>query len=231
MRIAILDDDISQTDHVKQILEADGHICHAFHNGGDLLNRLRRETYDLLILDLLIPDIRGEKVLEWVRTKLKATLPVILITNLVAEMDVVNGLNAGADDYIVKPLRNLELVARVNAVLRRTYPLHSPQEASYTFENYEFDVATLCVKHQNKTIQLTQKEFNLALFFFRNLTRPLSRAHVMDMVWGREMEVPTRTIDTHVSRVRSKLNLRPENGFRLTPVYSYGYRLEKIQPE
>jgi DNA-binding response OmpR family regulator len=96
------------------------------------------------------------------------------------------------------------------------------------FGNYVFESRSGRLTMAGTHIQVTQKEFELALLFFRNLGRPLSRAYILEAVWASEVEIPSRTMDTHVSRVRSKLQLRPENGFRLAPVYSYGYRLEQI---
>jgi len=118
-------------------------------------------------------------------------------------------------------------VARVQALLRRAYPSQSAVE-QIQFGNYIFESRTGRLSMSGAEIEVTQKEFDLALLFFRNLGRPLSRAYILEAVWSRDVEVPSRTMDTHVSRVRSKLQLRPENGYRLAPVYSYGYRLEQI---
>lgn len=227
MRIAILDDDVSQTDFVSQTLTAAGHTCHAFNSGKEMLTRLRRETYDLLILDWNVPDVSGNEILAWVRQNLAPGLPAIFMTNRTAEEDIVQGLNCGADDYMIKPVRKFELLARVNALLRRAYPTTVPGGRD-VHGAYTFDQQTHVVEFNDQSIQLTQKEFDLALLFFRNLSRPLSRSHILEAVWGRDIDVPSRTMDTHVSRIRTKLDLRTENGFRLSPVYSYGYRLEKL---
>jgi DNA-binding response OmpR family regulator len=139
----------------------------------------------------------------------------------------VAALDAGANDYLIKPMRNGEIVARVQVLLKRAYPEQHAGELM-RFGRYVFETATTCVKHDQKTIKVTQKEFDLALLFFEHLGRPLSRAYIREMIWPGESELPSRTLDTHVSRVRSKLGLRPENGFRLSPVYSYGYELEQL---
>jgi DNA-binding response OmpR family regulator len=227
MRIAVLDDDRSQTDLVCQVLTAAGHICHPFTSGKEMLAQLRRELYDMLVIDWQVPDLSGAEVLRWAREKLPPTLPVLFMTSRSGEDDIVAGLAAGADDYMIKPIRRGELVARVQALLRRAYPSQSAVE-QIQFGNYIFESRTGRLSMSGTDIEVTQKEFDLALLFFRNLGRPLSRAYILEAVWSRDVEVPSRTMDTHVSRVRSKLQLRPENGYRLAPVYSYGYRLEQI---
>jgi DNA-binding response OmpR family regulator len=196
-------------------------------SGKEMLVQLRRELYDMLVIDWQVPDLSGAEVLRWAREKLPPTLPVLFMTSRSGEDDIVAGLAAGADDYMIKPIRRGELVARVQALLRRAYPSQSAIE-QIQFGNYIFESRTGRLTMSGVDIEVTQKEFDLALLFFRNLGRPLSRAYILEAVWSRDVEVPSRTMDTHVSRVRSKLQLRPENGFRLAPVYSYGYRLEQI---
>ena len=225
--MAVLDDDPSQTDLVCQVLTSSGHICHPFQSGKEILNQLRRESYDMLVLDWQVPDLSGPEVLRWVRDKLPKTIPVLFITSRSGEDDIVEGLAAGADDYMIKPIRRSELVARVQALLRRAYPIQNSSE-QIVFNDYLFETRSGRLTLAGKPIEITQKEFDLALLFFRNLGRPLSRAYILEAVWSRDVDIPSRTMDTHVSRVRSKLQLRPENGYRLAPVYSYGYRLEQL---
>jgi DNA-binding response OmpR family regulator len=230
MRIAILDDDQNLLDLTVATLTDAGHVCHPFSSGKAMLHQLHRESYDLLVLDWQVPDLSGTEILHWVREKLSKSLPVLFMTSRSGEDDIVAGLAAGADDYMIKPIRRAELIARVNALLRRAYPTQTANEL-ITFGGYEFDVRASRAKLNNAPIELTQKEFDLALVLFQNLGRPLSRAYILEAVWSRDIEIPSRTMDTHISRVRSKLDLRPENGYRLAPVYSYGYRLEQISKE
>ncbi|MBS0309462.1 MAG: response regulator transcription factor [Proteobacteria bacterium] len=227
MRIAVLDDDRSQTDLVCQVLKTAGHTCYPFDSGKEILNQLRRESFDLLIIDWQVPDLSGAEVLRWAREKLPANLPILFMTSRAGEDDIVAGLAAGADDYMIKPLRRGELLARVQALLRRAYP-HQTSVEQIQYSQFLFEPRTGKLTVAGQSVEVTQKEFDLALLFFRNLGRPLSRAYILEAVWSRDVDIPSRTMDTHVSRVRSKLQLRPENGFRLAPVYSYGYRLEQI---
>lgn len=227
MRIAVLNDDGSQSEVICQVLAAVGHSCQSFRTGWDLLTHLRRENSDMVVIDWQIADASGAEVLRWVRDKLPASLPVLFLTGRAGEDDILAAMAAGANDYIVKPIRRGELVTRVQVLLRRAYPAQTSFE-QIQFDKYVFEVPTARLTIAGKQVDVTQKEFDLALLFFQNLGRPLSRAYIQEAIWTREGDVPSRTMDTHVSRVRNKLGLKPENGFRLTPVYSYGYRLEQL---
>ncbi len=230
MRIAILDDDSSVLELACSILNGAGHTTHAFLRGQDMLASLRRESYDLLMLDLQVPDVSGGEILQWAREKLPAALPILVLTNRSAEEDVVANLLAGADDYMIKPMRSFELVARVKALLRRAYPGNALSEPAQ-FGAYRFEAGSGTISVNEVPVPVTPKEYELMLLFFRNLGRPLSRAYLLEAVWAREIDVPSRSLDTHISKIRAKLELRPENGYRLMPVYSYGYRLEEVNRE
>jgi DNA-binding response OmpR family regulator len=230
LRIAVLEDDDSQAALVVHVLEAAGHSCVHFSSGLTLQTRLRQETFDLLVLDWNVPHISGLEIAQWARSQLSPPPPMLMVTARSDSEDIVQGLDAGADDFIVKPIDPAILLARVQAVLRRVYPAETGPR-SETFGDYVFDPAQLVVTWNGPTAQLTAKEFALAQLLFRNLNRALSRSYLLETVWGRNPNVPTRTLDTHVSRVRTKLGLRPEAGYRLAPVYSYGYRLEQFGAE
>ncbi|AKU23153.1 response regulator transcription factor [Massilia sp. MB5] len=227
MRIVVLDKERNQTELICQVLSAAGHVCHGFQTGKDALNQLRRENYDMLILDWQTEDINAAELMRRARERLPEPAPVIFMTTTSGEDDIVAGLAAGANDYLVKPLRRSELVTRVQAMLRRAYPAQNGAE-QLQFGQYVFETRPGRLLRDGLVLDVTHKEFSLALLFFRNIGRPLSRAYIHETVWIRETDVPSRTMDTHVSRVRNKLQLKPENGFRLVPVYSYGYRLEKL---
>jgi len=227
MRISILDNDNTQADLICQVLNGAGHNCQSYDSGRDLLGQLRKDGTDLLIMDWQIGDVPAPELLRRAKEKLAPNTPTMFLAGSAAEDDIVAGVTAGADDYLVKPLRRGELVARVQALLRRAYPSQNGAE-QLQFGPYVFETRPGRLTMDGQPIEVTHKEFNLALLFFRNLGRPLSRAYIHESIWVRETAVPSRTMDTHVSRVRNKLQLRPENGYRLVPVYSYGYRLEKL---
>jgi two-component system response regulator RegX3 len=226
MRIALLEDDPNQAAFMRELLERADHLVHPFASGRALLTNLSRESYDLLILDWQVPDLSGYQVLRAVRTQFGATTPVLFVTHRDAEEDIVQALEAGADDYVVKPPRPQELTARVNALLRRRRGEGERELIDYP--PYCIDVQGRTVTIGGRDVQLTQKEFDLALFLFRNVGKLLSRAHILEAVWGRGPDIGTRAVDTHLSRLRSRLAIGPANGLRFAPVYGYGYRLEPV---
>lgn len=228
MRIAVLDKERSQADLICQVLGAAGHVCHGFQQGKDLLAQLRKDSYDMLIFDWQVADLAGTELVRRAREKLPAGAPLLFLAGSTGEDDIVAGLAAGADDYMIKPLRRSELVARAQALLRRAYPAQNSAE-QIQFGPYVFETRPGRLLKDGDVLDVTHKEFHLALLFFRNIGRPLSRAYIHEAVWLRDTALPSRTMDTHVSRVRNKLQLKPENGYRLAPVYSYGYRLEKLE--
>jgi DNA-binding response OmpR family regulator len=226
MRIATLEDDKAQSDAIGRLIAGAGHTCKCFETSRQFVTALRRETYDLLVMDWNLPESSGLEVLTWARENLATQAPVLLLTSRSSEADIVAGLGAGADDYVVKPVQPAVLLARINALLRRAYDRTS--EGPETFGDYVFNPGTETLIVDEQTYTLTPKEFGLALLLFRNLHRALSRNYILENVWGRNPDLPSRTLDMHISRLRTKLNLRPSNGYRLTPVYSYGYRLERV---
>ncbi len=230
MRIAMLEDDQVVGSAMRQWLEAGGHSVHHYTSGKAIVREAGRESFDLFLLDWHVPDMSGEEVLRWLRDKQKTTVPVLFATSRDTEEDIVAALTAGADDYMIKPIRRMELLARVEALYRRMRPkvAETPQ---IVMSPYEIDLARRVVKLNGEAVEMTDKEYELTVFLFQNLGRLLSRGHISESVWGRSADVQSRTVDTHVSRVRKKLDFGTANGVRLSPVYNFGYRLEKISPE
>jgi DNA-binding response OmpR family regulator len=227
MQIACLHDNAGQSDLVCQVLKAAGHACQVFNSAKEFLYQLQRESYLLLMIDCQMQEVSGCDIVQTIREKLPADLPVLWMTNASGNESTIAGLVTATDDYLVKPIRRGELRFRVELLLQRAYPERRHQK-SIEFGSYLFSVHDSRIVHTGKRVEVTQKEFELALLFFRHLGRPLSRAYILNAIWTHDPEFSSRTIDTHVSRVRTKLQLQPENGFQLVPVYSYGYRLEQF---
>ena len=226
MRIAILEDDPDQAALLRRWISEDGHDVHAYQSGREAMKQANRESFDLFMLDWQVPDVSGAEVLAWLRSNVSRSVPVLFVTVRDSEQDIVFALEHGADDYMVKPVRRQELLARVHALLRRAYPIE--EQKLLSFPPFDIDIQRGEVRRDGAKIDLTPKEFELTVALFRNIGRLLSRGHLQESVWGRTGDIATRTVDTHVSQVRKKLDLRPESGYRVVPIYNYGYRLEKI---
>ncbi len=226
MRIALLEDDSNQAQWMAHVLEAAGHSVRLFTTGRALLTDLSHESYDVLVLDWEVPDGSGLETLRAFRNRREGHTPVLFLTHRDSEEDIVLALEAGADDYLIKPARERELLARIGALTRRTRS--SRPDTQLSMPPYEFDLQQRVVSLHGKPVELSPREFALALFLFQRVGTVVSRAHVLETVWGRGANTTTRTVDTHVSRLRTALDLGPANGVRLSPVYGYGYRLESV---
>ncbi|MDD2684939.1 MAG: response regulator transcription factor [Gallionella sp.] len=226
MRIALLETFATDTHLMRLALENAGYRCDCFDHGKKLISALQRDQYDALILGWQVADMSGMEVLAWVQKNFMTPPPVLLVSSVNEEPNVVDALVNGADDYIVKPIKGAELVARVQACWRRVY--RADANSVLIRGAWAFYPSTRVAYYRNEKLDLTGKEFDLAYFLFRYAGSLLSRSHIMENVWGLATEVPTRTLDTHISRVRLKCHLLPEYGFRLASVYGYGYQLEVV---
>ncbi|MEJ1170699.1 response regulator transcription factor [Variovorax sp. CCNWLW235] len=237
MRIAVLEDEPAQMGHVVHTIERqlstsdEPAVCVPFERGADLRRALWRETFDLLVLDWNVPDLDGIELLRWLRQRQESWVPVLMLSSRSSERDVAGAFDAGADDYVVKPFRAMELVARARRLMTRQQPAASiPVER---FGAWVFDRALSSVRLEDdetgpaQHVLLTDSEFRLALALFRNMGRPVSRAYLLECT-RHHGEAPTRAIDTHIYRLRTKLGLNAARGLRLQTVYGLGYRLELV---
>jgi DNA-binding response OmpR family regulator len=229
MHIALLASDPEQRAQLAAMFSASGMATRLCPHRTDLHKLFEANPCALLVAVLadLGSDVAG--AVRELRTLPGAqAIPILLLGERRDEDELVSALQAGADDYLLMPLRRAEVVARARILLKRTYPERFAQ-TEVSFGSYSFDPSALRVATGGATVDLTRKEFELALLLFRNVGRPLSRTYMLDVLWPEDAVQVTRTLDTHVSRVRNKLGLRPENGYRLNPVYGYGYLLEALQ--
>ncbi|TAN06177.1 MAG: response regulator transcription factor [Rhodanobacteraceae bacterium] len=224
--VGCVEDDPDQAELLRLWLEHAGYGCAWFRTASDFRRRLGNEAVDLVLLDRSLPDAKGLDVLAWIRQSANARLPVIFLTASGDESDIVEGLAAGADDYVVKPPKQGELLARVAAVLRRRGGDSDGSEA-LELPPYRIDAQRRVISVNDQPVELTQREYELACYLFRRQGRIVSRDALLENVWNLAGGVSTRTVDTHISRLRKKLGLSGENGWRLTAVYQHGYRIEQ----
>jgi DNA-binding response OmpR family regulator len=228
--VGLLEDDRDQAELYRAWLEQAGFLVRAYAEVKDFRRRLGAESIDLLLLDWNLGEGSGLDLLEWLRQSAHARLPVIFLTARTAEEDIVSGLKAGADDYVVKPAKASELIARIQTVLRRSGVANTPSGGGGAWVEevlpYKFDLDKRSVTLNGELIELTDREFDLASYLFRRHGRIVSRAALLENVWNLGGDVNTRTVDTHVSRLRKKMALTGESGWVLSAVYQHGYRLE-----
>ncbi len=224
MRIAVLEDDPDHAAVVIQALERAGHTHAVYSTGARFIQAMVRETFDVLVLDWMMPDMTGLEVLDWLR-QLENHTPVIFVTSRDAEEDIVQALAHGADDYLVKPPRAGELLARLQALKRRADGAGG--SGPLVVGPYEFDPAQSAIRLNGEILEVTQRQFELALVLFRNTGRLLSRQYLLEAVWGLNDMVQTRTLDIHISQLRNILQLS-DNGWRINSVYAHGYRIEAL---
>jgi len=229
MRIAYLEDDADQASLIRKWLESAGHVCHHFDRGHALQRALAQESFDAFVLDWHLPDTDGLQVMREIRAHAPEAV-VIFVTARDRDDDVASVLAAGADDFIGKPVRKGELLARIEARAGRS---QGSAEASPRIEVPPFvlDREMRKLVRDGKALALTDKEYALAEFFFLHAEKVVSRQHLLEAIWGLQAKAQTRTLDTHMSRLRTKLGLGDGQGLRLVSVQQFGYRLERADSE
>ena len=215
IRILIVEDEKPISNLLRLSLTKEGYACTCAFDGAEAADLLERGRYDLVLLDVMLPEIDGFELMEYIRPM---EIPVIFITAKNAVNDRVRGLRAGAEDYIVKPFEIVELLARVDVVLRRW----RKNEAVLRVGGLEIDPCAMQVRRDGAEIALTKKEYDLLLLFARNPRRALFRETIYERVWGEEYQFGSKTVDLHVQRLRKKVGWEKQ----LQAVNKVGYRLE-----
>lgn len=229
MYIAVIEDDKDQSEILSIWLEAAGHVPSVFSTAEQLLDKDNIDEFDILILDWDLPGIDGIELLRIIRQEKNLNTTVLFATRHDSKSDVVTVLEAGADDYMVKPIDRRELMARLNTLKRRNAIAEPAPSYQVKAGEFTLDDKTHRLTKKGEILDLTPKEYELVSYLFRNLDQVLSRADLLSHVWGCDADINTRTVDTHISRIRKKLALTPENGWKLESIYHYGYRLEQIE--
>jgi DNA-binding response OmpR family regulator len=227
-KIVVIDDEASVRDVVKAYLEKDGFKVFVAANGREGLKLAEKQHPDLIVLDLMLPDVSGEEICEEVRSR--SDVPIVMLTAKASEEERVGGLVAGADDYLVKPFSPRELVARVRAVLRRTRGVESPLVEVLRFDEGRLEIDTVkhAVLRDGRPVDLTPNEYKLLLALARYPGRAYSRFELVERVQGYDYEGYERTIDVHVKNLRKKIEPDPAKPRYVETVTGVGYRLAKL---
>ncbi len=215
-RILIVEDEIAISDLIKIELESKGYKCIVANDGETASNYIEKDKYDLILLDIMIPKVDGYELLKYI--KQISETPTIFITAKNQIDDKIKGLNLGADDYITKPFEIRELIARIEAVLRRYNKGNEIQK----IDDIEINIVSRIVRKNGFEVSLTPKEFDLLVLLVQNKNFALYRETIFEKVWGEDLEFETRTLDLHIQRLRKKLNLKE----KIKTVYKIGYMLE-----
>ena len=221
MRILLLEDDPSAADYVARGLTESGHVCDVLTEGTDALFQASRETYDVLVVDRMVPGLDGLSVVRALRAAGRKT-PVLFLTALGGIDDRVEGLEAGGDDYLTKPFAFAELLARVNALARR--PPVQAVKTTLRVADLELDLLARRARRGGQPIDLLPKEFTLLEVLMRNEGRVVTRTMLLERVWDFHFDPKTSVVETHISRLRAKID-RPFDLALLHTVKSAGYSL------
>lgn len=226
MHIALLEDETTLDQEIQALLTAAGHTVEHYVDGHQIMRALLKDTFDLFVLDWHVPGPNGMEVMQHLRETLKLNTPIIFLTSNSAEDQIVQALDAGADDYCAKPVRTHEFMARVAALLRRMAPPPAMNLGGELLPGYVFDHIERIVRVHGEPIVLTEKEYELSRLLFENPDRPIARQRIMKDIWGREEDALSRTLDVHISWIRRKLNIGANaDQVRLVVVHGFGYRL------
>jgi two-component system response regulator MtrA len=218
-RILVVDDDNALAEMIGIVLQGEGFEPHFCQNGSDALHEFRQVQPALVLLDVMLPGANGVTVCQQIRAE--SGIPIIMLTARNDTMDVVRGLEAGADDYVVKPFNPTELLARIRARLRQP---HNDHDGVIELCDLTIDVSAHEVKRGDQLLTLTPLEFDLLMTFARNPERVYTREELLEQVWGYQDKSDTRLVNVHVQRLRSKVERDPDNPSIVATIRGVGYR-------
>jgi two-component system response regulator RegX3 len=223
-RILIVEDEPSLSEPLSFLLRREGYDTAISGDGRAALAEFDRSGADLVLLDLMLPGLSGTEVCRELRSR--SAVPIIMLTAKDSEVDIVVGLELGADDYVTKPYSSRELLARIRAVLRRRVELLDSSDSVLEAGPVRMDVERHSVAVDGKEVSMPLKEFELLEFLLRNAGRVLTRGQLIDRIWGSDYFGDTKTLDVHIKRTRSRIEADPSNPAMLVTVRGLGYRFE-----
>ena len=229
MKILVCDDDREIVEAITIYLEKEGYSVIAAYNGKEALDTLRREQVQLIILDIMMPEMDGIEAL--LRLREYSAIPVILLSAKSEDADKINGLNVGADDYITKPFNPLELLARVKSQLRRYTQLGSMQESDrdsvLTNGGITLNKESMAVTVDGEVKKFTPTEFRILKLFMENIGTVFSSAQIYERIWDEDAYATDNIVSVHIRRIREKIEINPKQPKYLKVVWGIGYKIEK----
>lgn len=227
MNVAVLEDSPSQVEWVSKLLQSHGHQIYSKGDGDSFIQLLKQQLVDVVLLDWEVPGATGLSVLKWARSNLAPGMPILMVTQRDDEDSIVQALNQGADDYLQKPVRERELLARIGAQLRKS---KRGEASSMQFQvgQFSFNLESKTLTVNGRAVNLPTREFDVATLLFRNPGRIITKDALSKHIWGTADRKYDASLATYVSNLRSALGLRARNGYVIATVYNYGYRLERM---
>jgi len=222
--ILLVEDEQALSEPLSFLLEREGYEVTVAEDGPSAISEFDRTGADLILLDLMLPGIPGTEVCREIRTR--STVPIIMLTAKDSEVDIVVGLELGADDYVTKPYSTRELLARIRAVSRRRTEVEVDDDSVLSAGTVSMDIERHTVSVSGEVVNMPLKEFELLEFLLRNAGRVLTRGQLIDRVWGTDYFGDTKTLDVHIKRIRSRIEATPSEPTMLVTVRGLGYRFE-----
>ncbi len=226
IKLLTMDDDPYICEIIRLYAEKEGYEVYSAHDGMSGLSLALDQEVDLIVLDIMLPEMEGWEVCR--RLKMERNIPVIMLTGKGERCDKMRGFDLGADDYVVKPFDSLELMARIKAVLRRTYPVLCHNEVA-AVPGLQLDLRRYSVETEAASYTLPPKEMELLFHLVSNPNRVFTRQQLLDQIWGYDFEGDSRTVDVHIKRIRERL-ARPGQAWSIQTIWGVGYKLEVSEP-
>ena len=226
-KVLIADDNKQIVSILSEYCKKNNFIVSTVFNGEDALKEVEENKFDIVLLDVMMPKKDGFDVCREVRKF--SNVPIIMITARGEDYEKIMGLEIGADDYIVKPFSPGEIIARINAILRRITPKNDDGEKIFSFDNLEIDLNNFTVKINNKIISLTKKETEILWTLVTNQNKVFTRENLLDLIWGFDYFGDSRTVDTHIKRLRAKLDNYGHKKWNIKTIWGVGYKFDILE--
>ena len=223
-KVLIADDNKQIVSILSEYCKKNNFIVSTVFNGEDALKEVEENKFDIVLLDVMMPKKDGFDVCREVRKF--SNVPIIMITARGEDYEKIMGLEIGADDYIVKPFSPGEIIARINAILRRITPKNDDSEKIFSFDNLEIDLNNFTVKINNEIISLTKKEIEILWTLATNQNKVFTRENLLDLIWGFDYFGESRTVDTHIKRLRAKMDNYEHKKWNIKTIWGVGYKFD-----